>query len=125
MLLASTYTRGRSFSPTAFLKGGRAGSAFLTATKSAGRLLPKLKASEEEMQKEKLVKLGFSDRELESRTKNEEPLKVNVNIVDRIDPFTMTTIGFALIAFNFFFLANMGDGGIAGTVARIINLSNQ
>eukprot|EP00559_Dactyliosolen_fragilissimus_P000989 CAMPEP_0184858314 /NCGR_PEP_ID=MMETSP0580-20130426/3437_1 /TAXON_ID=1118495 /ORGANISM="Dactyliosolen fragilissimus" /LENGTH=144 /DNA_ID=CAMNT_0027354403 /DNA_START=42 /DNA_END=476 /DNA_ORIENTATION=- len=46
---------------------------------------------------------------------------VNVTLINDIDPFTITAIGFALIAFNFFVFANAGDAGIAGLVARIIN----
>ena len=38
-----------------------------------------------------------------------------------VDATTLTAVGFAAIAFNFLVLANMGDGGIAGIVARIIN----
>eukprot|EP00565_Helicotheca_tamesis_P004441 CAMPEP_0185726320 /NCGR_PEP_ID=MMETSP1171-20130828/2337_1 /TAXON_ID=374046 /ORGANISM="Helicotheca tamensis, Strain CCMP826" /LENGTH=127 /DNA_ID=CAMNT_0028394645 /DNA_START=34 /DNA_END=417 /DNA_ORIENTATION=- len=46
---------------------------------------------------------------------------VNVNIIDDIDPVTITAVGFGLIAFNFFVFANMGDSGIGGLIARIIN----
>eukprot|EP00591_Stephanopyxis_turris_P001935 CAMPEP_0195522618 /NCGR_PEP_ID=MMETSP0794_2-20130614/20952_1 /TAXON_ID=515487 /ORGANISM="Stephanopyxis turris, Strain CCMP 815" /LENGTH=67 /DNA_ID=CAMNT_0040652415 /DNA_START=265 /DNA_END=468 /DNA_ORIENTATION=+ len=46
---------------------------------------------------------------------------VNVNLIPDVDPFTLTTIGFAAIAFNFFVLANSGDGGIGSLVARMIN----
>mmetsp|Transcript_6390 Transcript_6390/g.9467 ORF Transcript_6390/g.9467 Transcript_6390/m.9467 type:complete len:123 (+) Transcript_6390:102-470(+) len=46
---------------------------------------------------------------------------VNVNLIADIDPVTITGIGFGLIAFNFFVLANMGDSGIGGFIARIIN----
>mmetsp|Transcript_35727 Transcript_35727/g.86234 ORF Transcript_35727/g.86234 Transcript_35727/m.86234 type:complete len:115 (+) Transcript_35727:112-456(+) len=46
---------------------------------------------------------------------------VNVNLLPDIDAFTLTSIGFGLIAFNFFVLANMGDAGLAGIIARIIN----
>ena len=57
---------------------------------------------------------------------NEDPdnRDVNVNIVDDVDPVTLTGIGFGLIAFNFFIFANMGDSGIGGIVARIINTFN-
>ena len=57
---------------------------------------------------------------------NEDPdnRDVNVNIVDDVDPVSLTAIGFALIAFNFFVFANMGDSGIGGIVARIINTFN-
>ena len=46
---------------------------------------------------------------------------VNVNLVNSVDSFTLTAIGFGLIALNFFVFANMGDVGIGGFVARIIN----
>lgn len=51
----------------------------------------------------------------------EEVENVNVNLVDDVDSFTLTAVGFALIAFNFLVFANMGDAGIGGIVARIIN----
>jgi len=54
----------------------------------------------------------------------EPPIEVNVNVIPDVDPVTLTAIGFALIAFNFFIFANLGDGGIAGTIASLINLSN-
>lgn len=38
---------------------------------------------------------------------------------------TITAIGFGLIAFNFLVLANMGDGGLGGVVATIINKLNE
>jgi hypothetical protein len=77
-------------------------------------------------QEEKLAQLGYSSDDIErSRKENDkEPVSVNVNLLPDIDPVTLTAIGFALIAFNFFVLGNMGDGGISGVVARIINLSN-
>jgi hypothetical protein len=50
--------------------------------------------------------------------------KVKVNIIPDIDPITLTAIGFALIAFNFLVLGNLGDGGIGSLVARIINTYN-
>lgn len=82
--------------------------------------------SESETQEDKLAKLGYSSDEVATATKRkadmeEPPQSVNVNVVDNIDPFTITAIGFAAIAFNFFIFANMGDVGIAGGVARIIN----
>ncbi|KAL7504384.1 hypothetical protein ACHAXN_002051 [Cyclotella atomus] len=52
---------------------------------------------------------------------NDEDDEVNVNLIPDVDAFTLTAVGFGLIAFNFFVLANMGDAGIAGAVARIIN----
>lgn len=55
----------------------------------------------------------------------DDDVPVKVNIIDDVDPVTLTAIGFTLLAINFFILANAGDGGIAGTVASIINLSRQ
>jgi hypothetical protein len=74
----------------------------------------------QEDQEDKLAQLGYSSR----KESDKEQLSVNVNLIPDIDPITVTAIGFALIAFNFFVLGNMGDGGIAGVVARIINLSD-
>ena len=50
---------------------------------------------------------------------------VNVNLVPNVDAATLTAVGFGLIAFSFLVLANLGDGGIAGVVATIINTMNQ
>lgn len=55
---------------------------------------------------------------------NDEDENVNVFEVKDVDALNLTVIGFAAIAFNFFVLANMGDGGIGGIVARIINTFN-
>eukprot|EP00551_Chaetoceros_affinis_P000192 CAMPEP_0203644728 /NCGR_PEP_ID=MMETSP0088-20131115/10085_1 /ASSEMBLY_ACC=CAM_ASM_001087 /TAXON_ID=426623 /ORGANISM="Chaetoceros affinis, Strain CCMP159" /LENGTH=72 /DNA_ID=CAMNT_0050501317 /DNA_START=305 /DNA_END=523 /DNA_ORIENTATION=+ len=51
----------------------------------------------------------------------DEKENVNVNLVDNVDSFTLTAVGFGLIAFNFLVFANMGDVGLGGMVARIIN----
>lgn len=51
----------------------------------------------------------------------DEVKNVNVNLVGDVDSFTLTAIGFGLIAFNFFVFANMGDAGVGGIVARLIN----
>lgn len=71
----------------------------------------------------RLRDLGFSDDEIaRSRKKpQKQEMKVRVDMVDNIDATTLTALGFAAIAFNFFVLANMGDGGIGGVVATIIN----
>ena len=71
----------------------------------------------------RLRDLGYSDDEIQRSTRKpaEEPRKVRVDMVDNVDATTLTVVGFAAIAFNFFVLANMGDGGIGGIVARIIN----
>jgi hypothetical protein len=80
----------------------------------------------QEDQEDKLAQLGYSSHDIGRSRKesDKEQLSVNVNLIPDIDPITVTAIGFALIAFNFFVLGNMGDGGIAGVVARIINLSD-
>lgn len=54
-------------------------------------------------------------------SKKDDQNEVKVNIIPDVDAFSLTAIGFGLIAFNFFVLANMGDAGLAGIVARIIN----
>lgn len=54
-----------------------------------------------------------------------ERRKVRVDIVEDVDPLTLTAIGFAAIAFNFLVLGNLGDVGIGGLVATFINLANQ
>jgi len=73
--------------------------------------------------KSRLRDLGYSDDEIERSIR--KPVKgrpqVRVDMVDNVDATTLTAVGFALIAFNFFVLANVGDGGIGGIVARIIN----
>eukprot|EP00577_Skeletonema_sp_RCC1716_P024797 CAMPEP_0113391118 /NCGR_PEP_ID=MMETSP0013_2-20120614/10537_1 /TAXON_ID=2843 ORGANISM="Skeletonema costatum, Strain 1716" /NCGR_SAMPLE_ID=MMETSP0013_2 /ASSEMBLY_ACC=CAM_ASM_000158 /LENGTH=114 /DNA_ID=CAMNT_0000274335 /DNA_START=21 /DNA_END=365 /DNA_ORIENTATION=+ /assembly_acc=CAM_ASM_000158 len=51
---------------------------------------------------------------------NGEDEEVKV-VTMEVDPFTLTAVGFGLIAFNFLVLANMGDAGIGGIVARIMN----
>ena len=82
--------------------------------------------AQNEDQDEKIRSLGFSDRELQqSRSEGTpEPPRVNVQEVE-VDPVTLTAIGFGLIAFNFLVLGNLGDGGIAGLVATIINTLKQ
>ena len=77
------------------------------------------------------IPLYFNDNSLNSngdRTKmflspldEDEMENVNVNVVEEVDSFTLTAVGFGLIAFNFFIFANMGDGGLGGIVARLIN----
>mmetsp|Transcript_11019 Transcript_11019/g.14393 ORF Transcript_11019/g.14393 Transcript_11019/m.14393 type:complete len:136 (-) Transcript_11019:1083-1490(-) len=78
---------------------------------------------EESSREERLAQLGFTSDEI-SRAENideEVEQEVKVVVIDDVDPVTLTAIGFALIAFNFLVFANMGDAGIAGIVARIIN----
>jgi hypothetical protein len=71
----------------------------------------------------RLRDLGYSDDEIERSMR--KPVKgkrvVRVDMVDNVDATTLTAVGFGLIAFNFFVLANAGDGGIGGFVATIIN----
>mmetsp|Transcript_388 Transcript_388/g.1065 ORF Transcript_388/g.1065 Transcript_388/m.1065 type:complete len:115 (-) Transcript_388:214-558(-) len=79
----------------------------------------------EEEDKDRLRSLGYSEDEIDRSRKmpEKQPEKVRVDLVDDVDSVSLTAIGFGLIAFNFFVLANMGDGGIAGVVATIINSS--
>ena len=71
---------------------------------------------------DRLRALGYSEDEL--RRARKEPSKddsVRVDLVDDVDAVTLTALGFGLIALNFLVFANMGDGGIAGVVATIMN----
>ena len=70
---------------------------------------------------EKLKALGYSDDEIQRSKPQKEDISVRVDLVDDVDATTLTALGFGLIAINFFVLANMGDGGIAGFIASIIN----
>lgn len=72
-------------------------------------------------QEDKLSRLGYRSDEVKPK-RREEPIKVQVNEVGNVDAATLTAVGFGLIAFNFFVLANLGDGGIAGGVAMVINM---
>ena len=78
-------------------------------------------------EEEKLRALGYSEGELRRSKKQSDPeeIKVRVDLVDDVDPFSLTALGFALIALNFLVFANMGDGGIAGLVATFINTVKQ
>ena len=84
---------------------------------------------DEQEREQRLKTLGYSEDEIKkantSPVQRKEPPKVRVDIVDDVDPLTLTAIGFAAIAFNFLVLGNMGDGGIGGVVATFINLMNQ
>jgi len=73
--------------------------------------------------KSRLRDLGFSDGEIERSTRKpvKEKRKVRVDMMSNVDATTLTAVGFALIAFNFFVLANSGDMGIGGIVATVIN----
>jgi len=41
--------------------------------------------------------------------RNENDDNVNVNVIEDIDPLTITAVGFSLIALNFFVFANLGE----------------
>lgn len=79
-----------------------------------------------------LSSLGYSEQEIQrsrstrvNNDNNKDDVNVNVNLLPDVDAVTLTAVGFGLIAANFFIFANMGDGGIAGMIASIINLSRQ
>jgi len=66
--------------------------------------------------------MGYSPEEIKrSARTNRDQIKVRVDLVDKIDPVTLTAVGFGLIALNFLVFANLGDGGIGALVATIIN----
>jgi hypothetical protein len=93
-------------------------SAAVPTTKSTRHLRPLYMAEEED----KLRGLGYSDDEIRRAKKvSDNDSSVNVNLLPDVDAATLTAVGFGLIALNFFVFANMGDGGIAGVVATIIN----
>ena len=83
--------------------------------------------NEEKNEEDRLRSLGFSEDEIRRSTrKSDTPQQnVRVDLVEDVDSFTLTAIGFGLIALNFFVFANLGDGGIGGLVATIINTVNQ
>jgi len=67
------------------------------------------------------IKRSIRPRKLEPEKKI-VPQKVRVDMLNNnFDATSITAIGFALIAFNFFVLANMDMGGLAGIVATIMN----
>jgi hypothetical protein len=70
------------------------------------------------------VYLAARDRDEDVMERRQDKLPVRVQTLE-VDPFTLAAVGFSLIAFNFFILANLGDGGIAGTVATIMNKLNE
>ena len=86
-------------------------------------------APDDQDREQRLKSLGYSDDEIKKANQDaverKEAPKVRVDIVDDVDPLTLTALGFAAIAFNFLVLGNMGDGGIGGVVATFINLMNQ
>jgi hypothetical protein len=90
----------------------------VVSTKSTRQLQPLYMAEEED----KLRALGFSDDEIQRTKKvSDNDTSVNVNLLPDVDASTLTAVGFGLIALNFFVFANMGDGGIAGPIATIMN----
>jgi hypothetical protein len=87
-------------------------------TKSTKQLQPLYMAEEED----KLRALGYSEDEIRRTKKiSDDDTSVNVNLLPDVDAATLTAVGFGLIALNFFVFANMGDGGIAGPIATIMN----
>jgi hypothetical protein len=91
-----------------------------SSSRSVARCRVLLQMTEED---DRLRALGYSEDEIR-RSKAEsspEDIKVRVDVVDDIDAFSLTAVGFGLIALNFLVFANMGDGGIAGVVATIMN----
>jgi hypothetical protein len=44
---------------------------------------------------------------LQMANRDNKDKKVNVNLIGDVDSFTLTAVGFGLIAFNFFVLANV------------------
>jgi hypothetical protein len=90
-------------------------------------LLLKMSENNSGGDEEKLKALGYSEEEIQRSKKTSDPeqIKVRVDLVPDVDPVSLTAIGFGLIALNFFVLGNMGDGGIGGAVASVINTINQ
>jgi hypothetical protein len=73
---------------------------------------------------DRLRQLGYSEDEIRrsnGKVDRDDDIKVRVDLIDDVDPVSLTAIGFALIALNFLVFANLGDGGISGVVARLIN----
>ena len=75
----------------------------------------------------RLKDLGYSEDEIRRSTSTSSDVderrlqNVRVDLVEDVDPVTLTAIGFGLITFNFLVLGNMGDGGSAGIIATIVN----
>ena len=92
---------------------------------------PLFDSSNQDDNADRLRALGYSEDEIRRSSSNanenvpQQPEKVRVDLVEDVDSFSLTAIGFAAIALNFFVLANLGDGGIGGVVATIINTMNQ
>lgn len=87
-------------------------------------------------QKERLEQLGFdsigekkntntrNDNSMKSTSRESDNENVQVTELD-VDAVTLTAVGFTLIGLNFFVFANLGDGGIGGVVATLINKFNE
>ncbi len=97
------------------------GLTLLSSARSTSRCRVLLQMADDEA--DRLRALGYSDDEIRRGKKESGPedIKVRVDVVDGIDALSLTAVGFGLIALNFFVFANMGDGGIAGIVATIMN----
>ena len=86
-------------------------------------------AATDQSQQDRLAALGYSPAEISrSQSKGDDaappPGEQEVFVEEfEVDAATLTAVGFGLIAFNFLVLANMGDGGIGGVVASLINSS--
>lgn len=126
---------------------GTATHAFITTSPVVGRrttasatstLLPRWSSPDNNNnnnndREQRLKSLGYSDDEIAKRnrrgdnasSKEKEEQKVRVDLIEDVDPLTLTALGFGAIAFNFLVLGNLGDGGIGGLVATAINLMNQ
>jgi len=54
----------------------------------------------------KAARLSFSTVRM---ARDDDDKKVNVNLIPDVDSFTLTSVGFGLIAFNFLILANVSN----------------
>jgi hypothetical protein len=86
-----------------------------------------LQMSSENQDDDPLRKLGYTEDEIRRSQKesDREEINVRVDLIQDVDPISLTAIGFGLIALNFFVFANMEDGGIASIIATVINTLNQ
>ena len=79
---------------------------------------------ESDQQKDQFTQQGIPNEKLTPNRRVDDVPNVRVDLLQDVDPITLTAIGFSAIAFNFFVLANGGDGGIGGVVATMINSWN-
>mmetsp|Transcript_6248 Transcript_6248/g.13721 ORF Transcript_6248/g.13721 Transcript_6248/m.13721 type:complete len:184 (+) Transcript_6248:79-630(+) len=104
--------------------------------RSASRLSTRMNLSssddEEQSRQDKLSALGYTESEISRSAGNAgriddptpPPGEQDVFVEEfEVDAATLTAVGFGLIALNFFVFANLGDGGIGGLVASLINSS--